>query len=276
MLSWRLPGFSQKSLKMVWSVQKDQWISYLVGTAHFFPFSFSRSLKRLLSKVDAFISEGPLDPSSLDQISMHGNHAEGCAELGELLDPEVIREINRLLGERLMNQDGSDLFYLAHALRPDYFETYTRNTRPWMAMFSIWTTYLDWRYSVDLEAYQAALRMRKKILFLETLEEQLTVLNEIPLERVVRHFSDVKNWQTYTDHYVRYYLEGDLDMLVSMTDRFPTRTPRAIGKRDRIMFERLKPIISNGTCAAFIGFPHVPGVRQLLLDNGFNVMQVAA
>jgi TraB/PrgY/gumN family len=273
-VSWSLPRFGEKPLKMVWSVQKDHWVSYLVGTAHFFPYSFSRPLKRLLSKIDSFISEGPLDPASLDQIASNGSHEDGCAELGEMLHPEVVREINRLMGERLMDQDGSELFYLFHAVRPDYFETYTRNARPWMAMFSIWTTYLDWKYSVDLEAYQAARRMGKKILCLETLEEQIAVLNDIPLERVLRHFNEVGNWKTYRDNYVRYYLEGDLDTLVSMTDRFPTRTPIAIGKRDRIMFERLRPVISAESCAAFIGFPHVPGVRQLLQDDGFTVMQV--
>ncbi len=120
-------------------------------------------------------------------------------------------QINRLLAERLSGKDDGELFFLFHRPSLDYFEMLTRDVSPWMALFSVWTSYLNWKYSVDLEAYQIACRMGKKIHPLETIDEQLAVLEGIPLERVQRHLNDVMNWQTYCDHYVRYYLAGDLD-----------------------------------------------------------------
>jgi hypothetical protein len=72
---------------------------------------------------------------------------------------------------------------------------------------------------------------------------------------------------------VKHYLSGDLDQLVAMTDRFPTRTPIAIGARDRIMFERMKPMMEEMPVAAFVGFPHIPGIRQLFLESGYSVTQ---
>jgi hypothetical protein len=268
-----LPWDRQKSLKMVWHVLKDGSSSYLIGTAHFFPTSFARSMSRLIRGVNVVLTEGPLDKASMEQISEHGRQGNGKVDLKALLDPGVLEQINRLLAERISGTDDDDLFYLFHRPKIDYFEMYTRDVCPWMGLFTVWTSYLNWKYSVDLEAYQTARRMGRRILPLESLDEQLAVLEGIPLERVKRHLNDVMNWQTYRDHYVHFYLAGDLDNLVKMTDRFPTRIPTVIGERDRLMFERIQPFYIQGCAAAFVGFPHIPGIRQLLLDAGYTVTQ---
>lgn len=272
-MKFSFPWAGNRALKMIWQVQKDSHPSYLVGTAHFFPCSFSRSLKKLLGRVDAILTEGPLDAESMKRIADHGRSGNGMVDLAELIDPLAIQEINRLLAERLAKPDEIDLYLFMQPKRPEYFELFIRDAKPWMAMFSIWTTYLNWEYSVDMEAYQLALKMGKQVHFMETLEEQIEVLDGIPIERVRRHLNDVKNWKTYRDHYVKHYLSGDLDQLVAMTDRFPTRTPIAIGARDRIMFERMKPMMEEMPVAAFVGFPHIPGIRQLFLESGYSVTQ---
>lgn len=43
-----------------------------------------------------------------------------------------------------------------------------------------------WEGSVDLEAYEAAGKMGVEIRFLETIEEQVRVLEQIPVERMTR------------------------------------------------------------------------------------------
>jgi len=273
-MNWLIPWFNRKPLKMIWKIQKDGLDCFLVGTAHFYPYSFARSLRKLLERVDTILTEGPLDADSLQKIAEHGRDGNGGVDVLELLDPEAVGEINRLLTERLAESDGSDLYLLLHpSSQPGPIQLFTQNARPWMAMFSIWTTYLNWKYSVDIEAFELAQRMGKQTLHMETIEEQLDVLDGIPLERVQRHLNDVKNWKTYRDHYVQHYLEGDLENLVLMTDRFPTRTPVAIGERDQIMFQRMKPIFERGPSAAFVGFPHVPGMRELFLQHGYTVSQ---
>ena len=66
-----LPFFRsrEKPLRMVWRVEKDGRRSYLVGTAHFFPYSFVGSLTRLLQKVGTVMFEGPLDEESTARIA---------------------------------------------------------------------------------------------------------------------------------------------------------------------------------------------------------------
>lgn len=267
------PWRRETALKMVWQVKKDGRCSFLVGTAHFFPDSFARSLEKLLERTEMILTEGPLDAVSMQMIADHGRSSNGSINLAEYLEPETVREIERMLADRLAGPEEKDIYLFVPAARPNYFDAFVRDTRPWMAMFSIWSTYLGWDYSVDMEAYQLALRMGMRIGCIETLEEQLEVLDSIPIERVLRHLNDVKSWKTYRDHYVKYYREGNLERLVALTDRFPTRTPAAIGKRDRIMFERMEPVMQKSPTAAFVGFPHVPGIRQLFLEKGYRVTQ---
>jgi len=46
----------------------------------------------------------------------------------------------------------------------------------------------------DLEAYQIACALGREIHFLETIDEQLAVLDNIPMERHARQLNDVSNW----------------------------------------------------------------------------------
>lgn len=270
-ISW----LTEKPLRMVWRAEKDGRASHLVGTAHFFPYSFRRPLTRLMQGVATVMFEGPLDEASSERIAEYGREGESAPTLVDAVTPEAVQAIDRLLRERLDGQGDAWLFSLVER-RPVYFESFTRGVRPWAAFFSIWQTYLGWKYSVDLEGYQIACKLGKQVLFLETLEEQLAVLDNIPLERIVRHLNDVENWGVYQTDYVKTFLEGDLEKMVELTARFATRGPVVVGARDRILFERMKPVIERETALTFIGFPHVPGVSQLLREDGYTVTQVTA
>ena len=148
--------------------------------------------------------------------------------------------------------------------------------RPYAAFFSIWQTCLGWEYSVDMEGYQTACKLGKNIQALETLDEQLEVLDNISLERITRMLNDVENWDAYNKGYVKYYLEGNLESLTKLTSRFATRGPVVIGARDRIQFERMKPVFEREDALAFIGFPHIPGVTELFRNEGYTITQVSA
>ena len=57
----------QKKLKMIWQVQKNGTVSKLVGTAHFFPYSFRNALRRCLQNARIVMFEGPLNEDSMAQ-----------------------------------------------------------------------------------------------------------------------------------------------------------------------------------------------------------------
>jgi hypothetical protein len=264
----------EKPLRMLWRVEKSNRASQLVGTAHFFPYSFARAFTRLTQGVGTVLFEGPLDDASSARIAEYGRQSEPTSTFVHLLTPQAIGEIERILRSRLDHSNDAAWLVSLVERKPIYFETFTRGVRPWAAFFSIWQTYLGWKYSMDLQGYQIARKLGKPIHFLETLEEQLAVLDNIPLERIARQLNDVKNWESYQNEYVSIFLEGDLERMMTLTARFVTRGPVVVGARDQILFERMQPIFEREDAVAFIGFPHIPGVTQLFRDAGHIVTQV--
>jgi uncharacterized protein YbaP (TraB family) len=266
----------EKPLRMVWRVEKDGRASHLIGTAHFFPHSFRRPLTRLMREVATVMFEGPLDEASSTRVVQYGRQGEDAPTFIDALTSEAVQRIDCLLRERLDGQSDQAWLLSLVERKPVYFESFTRGVRPWAAFFSIWQTYLDWDYSVDLEGYRIACKLGKQIQYLETIDEQLAVLDNIPLDRIARQLNDVENWGIYRDEYVSSFLAGDLEKMVSLTARFATRGPVVVGARDRILFERMLPVVAREGALAFIGFPHIPGVCTLFREAGYSIAQVCA
>lgn len=261
--------WAERPLRMVWRVERAGRRSHIVGAAHFFPYSFARPLTRLIRPAAVVLTEGPLDEASSEAIAEYGR--SGTNDLPDRLDPIAIERIEKILRDRA-NHDG--VAWLIPPRGPVYFEAYTTAVRPWAAFFSIWGAYLGWRYSMDAEGYHIACKLRKPIRPLETLAEQLAVLDGIPVERIVCQLNDVANWDAYRRDYVRLFLAGDLEGLIAVTARFVTRGPAVVGERDARMFDAMRPAFDAQATTAFIGFPHVPGVTRLFREAGYSVTQV--
>jgi len=97
---------NDKPLRMLWRVEKDGRACHLVGTAHFFPYSFRRALTRLMRDVTTVFFEGPLDEASSALIAEYGRQGDGVPTFVDALTPETIAEIERLLRDRLDGQTG--------------------------------------------------------------------------------------------------------------------------------------------------------------------------
>lgn len=263
----------EKTLRMVWRVEKEGRLSRLVGTAHFFPYSFRTSMVNLMQDVETVMFEGPLDEESSAYIAEYGRNGDGNTDFLEALTPETIRAIDSLLGKKLDNQRWEPWLLSLVERRPIFLEAFTDGMRPFAAFFSIWQTCFDWNFSVDMEGYQVAKKLGKEILFLETLEEQLEVLDNIPVERIARNLNDVYNWEEFKEKYVDYYLTGKLNELSALTGRFVTRGPVVVSARDKILFDRMKPVFEREDALAFIGFPHIPGISELFQNDGYTVTQ---
>jgi uncharacterized protein YbaP (TraB family) len=127
---------------------------------------------------------------------------------------------------------------------------------------------------VDLEAFETAKRMGREIHFLETIEEQVRVLEQIPLERMIRFLEKVRHWDEYSDAYVQVYLRGALADWMAGTSDFPSRCSPVIDERDRIFYQRMQPFIRQGQTVVFLGVPHLYGVNRMLEDQGYRVKQI--
>ncbi|MBM4274861.1 MAG: TraB/GumN family protein [Deltaproteobacteria bacterium] len=260
----------EKPMKMIWRVQGQESPSWLVGTAHFFPYSFKKSLARYFQEVDTVLFEGPLDQESLTRVAQAG-HDRQAPHLFTLLDRRTIGRLAQVLGPSLREARILGLLSLTTSAAEAYVHDLVQGMKPWMAFFTLWTYFLEkqgWRYSVDLEAYDLARERGKEIVFLETLEEQIDVLESLSREKIVNFLKQADRWKFYSRRYVKGYLAGDLEMLLSLTGHFPSRTAPVIQGRDHILYRRLRPFLEKGKAAACVGAPHVPGIRQLLHHDG--------
>jgi uncharacterized protein YbaP (TraB family) len=266
--------WKEKRLKTVWRVAKDGRISFLVGTAHFSPYSFKKALTKLIQNVETVLFEGPLDKESMARVVQYGQEGENSPSISEALDPAAIKEINRQLSVRLTgNTTAGSYLQLIHPTSSDFLEAHIRGVRPWMAFFTVWSAFLDWKYSMDLEAFHIAQKLGKTIQYLETIEDQLAALDGIPLERFVRYLNSIGNWKKHKEMFMKAFLVGDLEKFTSMTGEFPTRCESILAKRDPIFFKGIKASFEKGETAAFVGVAHIPGIRKMLLEEGYQVTQ---
>jgi len=259
---------------MIWEVKKNGKQSFLVGTAHFFSHSFRSSLFRYISRARHVLVEGPLDKENMERVVQSGFEKGGKAHIFDDLDREVVARITKIL-----EQSGRGKRFPFIILHPGRFDgedsiyDSLEGMKPWMAFFTLWhkfTGKLGWKHSVDMEAYNLALGMGKEVIPLETIEEQIAVLDGIPRERVVDFLNQIDQWEEYAREYKKYYLAGDLDNLKSVPGRFPTLRFSVIGERDRILYRRMKKYLEEGDTIAFVGAPHIRGINELLRLDGYR------
>ncbi len=266
--------WKEKRLRTIWKVEKERHASFLVGTAHFSPYSFKKTLTRLIQGVDTVLFEGPLDQESMAKVVQYGQQGEDEPSLYKGLHPDVVGEISKLLAARSGPQT-TVLPYLdiLHPTNSDFLEGLMQGVRPWRAFFSIWSAFLNWRHSMDMEAFHIARKLGKKIDYLETIEDQLAALDGIPFERIVNYLNHIGSWGAHKEVFTKAFLEGDIQQFSSMTGEFPTRCESIIAKRDPIFFGRMKLFFEKGKTVAFVGVGHIPGIRKLFFDEGYQVIR---
>jgi uncharacterized protein YbaP (TraB family) len=269
-----LKKFKQKELKMIWDVQKNAKVSHLVGTAHFFPYSFRTSLYRCLENARLVMFEGPLDDHNMARVREAGIDLESSYHLFDELDDETIAGItNALIPVCRMRNSTHFLDFCKDSLRASVYDL-VKGMHHWLAFFTIWSTYLKrigWKYSVDMEGFSVAQELGKKIIFLEAIEEQIKVLKNISREKILYFLKQVDRWETFANDYVKSYLKGDLEKLRLSGIRFPSRYHTVIDHRDEIFYERMRDELAHGEVVAFLGAPHLKGISRLLLADGYQV-----
>jgi uncharacterized protein YbaP (TraB family) len=269
-----LLGWRERRIKTVWRIEKEDRISFLVGTAHFSPHRFNKALTKLIQPSETVLFEGPLDSESMARVAGYGRQGLNTPSVYEALNPEAIQEINRQLSGRIANQTISRSYLeLFRKENTNLLEIHTRGVRPWMAFFTIWSALLDWKYSMDMEAFHIAQALGKRICFLETIEDQLAALDGIPFDRIVNYLNHVEKWKRHKELFQKAFMNGEVKNFVSMTSEFPTRCEPIIQERDPIFYHGMKPFFNKGKAVAFVGVGHIPGMIQIFQDEGYNVFQ---
>lgn len=264
---------TERQLKTVWRVTRGRARSYLVGTAHFFPYRFHAALRRLIGQAETVLLEGPLDQESMRKVAEAGSKGDEGFSLDRVLDARTIARIQKGLERQTKSRLSS------HALYRGMFDTEpdelgVSGLRPWMAFFQIWTRYRErhgWKFTMDLDAFRIATGLGKEVRFLETIDEQIEALDGVPVERIVNFLRKIDEWKGYRRAYVRGYLRGELDGLMGIAREFPTFCESIIDRRDPVLYERMRRFLKRGNTVAFVGVVHCPGIRARLLEDGFVV-----
>jgi uncharacterized protein YbaP (TraB family) len=265
---------NEKELKMIWDVEKDGCKSHLIGTAHFFPYSFKTSLIRCLENARIVMFEGPLDSENMTKVVDRGFDPDSGYHLFDDLDRKIIEKITRELAPPCRGRDTFMVLNFRKFRVENPLYDMVKGMKPWLAFFTIWSSFLKnngWKHSVDLEAYTIAEELGKKIEFLESIDDQIGVLESLTRERIVAFLNRVDNWHELARGYADCYLAGDLAKLKSQGLRFPSRHRSAINHRDKIFFKNMWEHFTTGDAVAFVGAPHVLGVSKLLGEAGFRI-----
>ena len=122
-----------------------------------------------------------------------------------------------------------------------------------------------------MQGYEIARKLEKNIVFLETIDEQIEVLESLSHKRIIEFLKRVNQWREVTQDYEKCYLNADLEQLKSKGLRFPSRHHSVIDDRDRIFFERMTSYLKEGNAVACVGAPHVRGLCKLLQTDGYQI-----
>ena len=275
MMGWlRHRLLKERELQMIWGIEGGKGRSYLVGSAHFFPYRFTRSLRRLISRVETVLLEGPLDEESARMIVEYGLRGEGGACLLDALDAETTSRIDKDLKGAVGTLSLQRMFRSLLGVHQDTLDWgRIKKMRPWMAFFQIWSRYLrknSWTFNMELDALRIAEAMGRRVHYLETIEEQLEALDNVPFERFV-HFLTRVDWRESRRNHLECYLRGDLEGLMARISGYPTVCEAIIDNRDPILYERMKGFLEEGQTMAFVGTSHCPGIMTRLRADGYTV-----
>lgn len=267
--------FRDRKLKMIWAIRKNNLESYLIGSAHFSPYRFERSLEYYISKVDTVLFEGPLDEKSMNKVIQRGFKTSDDRSLLDVVEYGVLRDLIQklLLSDSYQFATGYHFKDLHKQIEESYIEQ-LKELKVWSGFFALWSEFLkkrQWKYSVDKEAYKIAKKFNKQIVFLETIDEQIQALENIPVKRILSFIKNFEQWDKYSKKYKKYYLKGDIQNLMFISENFPTRCESIVEKRDLILYERMHPFLERNSILVFCGTIHIKGITERLIENGYKI-----
>jgi len=245
--------------------------SYLYGTMHVQDeraFRLNDSVLVAFDRCDAVVNEMDLD--SIDPFKLL---SDMMLDSGKTLhDFMTEKEFNKV-SKKLMKASGFSL---------EMFKT----MQPIMIVSMMSESQFDAQMAVALDMFfqERGKEQNKKLLGLETYEEQLNALLNIPIEEQVKMLTEKmpseKKSKTMIDRMIELYNTAALEELYdwSMDDETGDRFEASLlTERNFLMADRIVPIISDQSSFIALGALHLPGevgVINLLRQKGFIVEPV--
>lgn len=136
--------------------------------------------------------------------------------------------------------------------------------------------------ALDVYLYQYAKMQGKELLGIETFEEQLEIMQKIPLEIQVESLKDlIKNFDAHRQEMndlAELYAQGETKQLYKLAKKGAKGFRKVmIYDRNEIMAERITKLIEEKSACVAIGAGHLEGKRgvlRLLKANGVKVKKI--
>ena len=261
---WGPPAASDASAEsaIYWAVSREgRPAGYLLGTIHSEDprvLDFSESLLEQLGATDLFAMEMVPDLPTLNRLTEYMHYQDGTT-LESRIGPERFARVRAALG--------------GYKVPPDWIA----RMKVWAAMMTLSVpppqTGLFMDFSLSLRAAGAGL----KVFGLESLEQQLSFLEEMPMEQQLalldQALEEFERIGDVHDLMVDSYLADDLRALKARTEeQLGELAPEArqyfidegIVARNHRMLEAVLPKLTEGTVFIAVGALHLPGESGLI------------
>jgi uncharacterized protein YbaP (TraB family) len=241
--------------------------SYIYGTIHLRDrrvFAYADTVLTYMSKCDKLVLEIDLNPLNLMQSS-HLIMLPADSTLNDIFKPDDLVIIKKVFKE----VTGMD-FAAVEKLKPVVL----------LSLVIQQKTKGDMCYTLDEYLYQKGLKTGREIIGLETFEEQLGLLETIPLEDIAEYLKSPTEDAEELEMMVCCYLESDIDDLLCMMQNDETMIAlkrEFLDDRNRKMTGIIDQLLHNSKILVAVGAGHLPGdhgIIQLLKQKGHTVEPV--
>ncbi|WP_242470985.1 TraB/GumN family protein [Thiocystis violacea] len=219
----------------------------------------------------AFALEVVPDGPALIKAMMTMTYTDGRT-LVDVLPPDVYADARVALAELGMSEEAYKDF------------------KPWAIMTQLSTPPSKTGEFLDMRLYRSALGARKRILGLETMDEQLAIFDDLSTEDQISLLSETlasrERLPAMCDELTLAYQRRDLARLQALGESYLRETdPRladlvretVVDSRNRRMAERMVPLLDEGGWFIAVGALHLAGetgVVALLRGRGYSVSVV--
>lgn len=248
--------------------------SYLFGTIHSDDPRVNRlprAVEQALDESDSFTMEVLLDEKVLLEL-MAVSMLPPEQSLADFLDAALYRKT------------------VAAMAKHGYPEPAVERLKPWVVLTTLSTPQPRGGEILDLVLFSRADSLGKRVYGLESVAEQVSVLDQLPLDDQIEALRDtlahLDELEGLFSELYEAYLARDLDRLVALSDQHMYMGDRETGEalmeqlvdvRNRRMVERMQPQLRDGGAFIAIGALHLPGEQgliQLLRRQGLKVTAV--
>jgi uncharacterized protein len=256
-----------------WKLERGgETAGYLLGTIHSEDprvLDFSEEFLSKLSSCDVFAMEMVPDLPTLHRLTEYMNYQDGKT-LASVIGAERFGLLTEAMSSYRLSAD-----FITHM-------------KPWAAMMTLSSPPPNTGFFMDLSLSLRASGNASEVVGLETLEQQLSFLENMPaamqislLDQAIAEVGRVEQLQSKM---VDAYLENDLELLRSITDEELQTVgddvsnyfyQHGIAERNQRMLTALLPMLESSKVFVAVGALHLParqGLLELLSESGYQLV----